>query len=52
MTQAYCNAYGNDNYQPGNGPNGSGGTCQLSSGRTVSDALFGKTITSFFNGEC
>jgi hypothetical protein len=51
MTQKYCQSYGNDNYSGGDA-NGNGGTCNLSQGKTVAEALFGNTITNFFGGNC
>lgn len=52
MTKAYCSVYGDNVYDDGNGGDKPGGTCELTTGKMVSDAIFGKTITSFFSGDC
>jgi len=53
ITQDYCNKFSYDSYTPGDLPNGDGGTCKLSTGLLVTDALFGDTITKgVFEGGC
>lgn len=53
ITKEYCNNAGFNDiaYEPGNLPNGDGGTCNLSGWGSVSDYIFGETITrGLFNG--
>lgn len=53
ITKSYCDKFGYDSYTPGPLPNGDGGSCKLSGGMLVADALFGDTITrGVFGGGC
>lgn len=53
ITKNYCDKFGYDSYTPGPLPNGDGGSCKMSGGMTVVDALFGDTLSrGVFGGGC
>ena len=50
LTPAYCSAIGQNVYNPGPGPKGYGGTCELDNNQKALDFFFGETATQFFDG--
>lgn len=53
LTPAYCSAIGKNKYNPGSGPNGYGGSCELDKNQKALDYFFGATATKYLStGTC
>ena len=53
ITKEYCDAYGYLEYNEGTAPNYSDRSCEMTTGQTVADALFGNTIgRGILGGAC
>ncbi len=53
ITKDYCDRIGKSNYIPGPGPNGDGGTCELTGGQKALDFVLGSTFAQgILGGAC